>query len=111
MVSMVLVPYRINPNFDIVPRVMVTSLRYICLGNFSSSICIVMVLFLLSICNLVIDFIYAFTFVTTALCNFQSCISYQGLQNSANLAETRFQCVHFAEILHIISRLGQLMQL
>ncbi|RNA10831.1 hypothetical protein BpHYR1_007811 [Brachionus plicatilis] len=27
MVSMVLVPYGINPNFDIVPRVMVTSLR------------------------------------------------------------------------------------
>ncbi|RNA26898.1 hypothetical protein BpHYR1_010951 [Brachionus plicatilis] len=28
MVSMVLVPYGINPNFDIVPRVMVTSLRF-----------------------------------------------------------------------------------
>ncbi|RNA18978.1 hypothetical protein BpHYR1_024386 [Brachionus plicatilis] len=27
MVSMVSVPYGINPNFDIVPRVMVTSLR------------------------------------------------------------------------------------
>ncbi|RNA13653.1 hypothetical protein BpHYR1_042824 [Brachionus plicatilis] len=27
MVSMVLVPYGINPNFDNVPRVMVTSLR------------------------------------------------------------------------------------
>ncbi|RNA00328.1 hypothetical protein BpHYR1_019376 [Brachionus plicatilis] len=27
MVSMVLVPYGMNPNFDIVPRVMVTSLR------------------------------------------------------------------------------------
>ncbi|RNA30908.1 hypothetical protein BpHYR1_017139 [Brachionus plicatilis] len=32
LVSMVLVPYGINPNFDIVPRVMVTSLR-----SFSSS--------------------------------------------------------------------------
>ncbi|RNA43276.1 hypothetical protein BpHYR1_038799 [Brachionus plicatilis] len=31
--------------------------------------------------------------VSMTLCNFQSCISYQGLQNSANLAEIRFQCV------------------
>ncbi|RNA20416.1 hypothetical protein BpHYR1_037769 [Brachionus plicatilis] len=29
MVSMVLVLYGMNPNFDIVPRVMVTSLRYL----------------------------------------------------------------------------------
>ncbi|RNA45039.1 hypothetical protein BpHYR1_024139 [Brachionus plicatilis] len=32
-------------------------------------------------------------FVITTLCNFQSCISYQGLENSANFAEIRFQCV------------------
>ncbi|RNA41360.1 hypothetical protein BpHYR1_043586 [Brachionus plicatilis] len=36
---------------------------------------------------------YLFQFMILKLFNFRSCISYQGLQNSANLAEIRFQCV------------------
>ncbi|RNA06450.1 hypothetical protein BpHYR1_000381 [Brachionus plicatilis] len=41
--------------------------------------------------NHVLNYLSVFFMITT-LCNFQSCISYQGLQNSANLAEIRFLC-------------------
>ncbi|RNA21566.1 hypothetical protein BpHYR1_045769 [Brachionus plicatilis] len=33
---------------------------------------------------------FKISFVITTLCNFKNCISYQGLQNSANLAKIRF---------------------
>ncbi|RNA30328.1 hypothetical protein BpHYR1_050592 [Brachionus plicatilis] len=39
-------------------------------------------------------FLFKIIFVITPRCNFQTCIIYQGLQNSANLAEIRFKCVH-----------------
>ncbi|RNA27868.1 hypothetical protein BpHYR1_043824 [Brachionus plicatilis] len=35
---------------------------------------------------------FKISFVITTMCNFQSCIIYQYLQNSANLVEIRFQC-------------------
>ncbi|RNA08473.1 hypothetical protein BpHYR1_002901 [Brachionus plicatilis] len=41
------------------------------------------------------------SFVNTTLCNFRSCISYQGLLNSANLAEIRFE---FVQALCILQR-------
>ncbi|RMZ96843.1 hypothetical protein BpHYR1_053521 [Brachionus plicatilis] len=44
-----------------------------------------------------LTFDHLYFFVITTLRNFQSCISYQGLQNSANLAEIRFQCVQARE--------------
>ncbi|RMZ99919.1 hypothetical protein BpHYR1_021919 [Brachionus plicatilis] len=37
--------------------------------------------------------LFKINFVITTLCNFQSCISYRGLQNSTNFIEIRFQCV------------------